>query len=128
MELMIVLVIVGILAAIATPGYQRYVVKSSRAAAQAELLQLASLQEKIYLNSNSYTGSLTDAYNGTSSGGLGSTGKTADGRYVLSVAPATPAQNFTLRATPVVGSAQDGDGVLSVDSTGRRLQGGTVAW
>lgn len=126
-ELLIVMVIIGILAAIGIPSYQQYVIKSSRSAAQAELIQLASLQEKIYLNSNSYTGSLTAAYNGRATGGLGSTGKTGDSRYTLSLVPTTPGQTFTLTATPVSGTPQAKDGVLTLDSTGKRTLG-TGTW
>ena len=39
----------------------------------AELLELASMQEKIFLNSNNYAVSVSTAYNGTSAGGLGRT-------------------------------------------------------
>ena len=45
-ELMIAMAVVGILTAVAWPSYQNYVIRSSRQAAQTELLQLANLQEK----------------------------------------------------------------------------------
>ncbi len=45
-ELMIVVMIVGILAAVAIPSYMNNVVKSSRSAAQTELLELAAAQER----------------------------------------------------------------------------------
>ena len=51
-ELMIVVAVIGILAAVALPSYRQYIVRASRVEAQAELLELASLQEKIFLNSN----------------------------------------------------------------------------
>ena len=53
-ELVVAVAIIGILTAIAFPSYRNYVIRSSRSAAQTELLQLANLQEKIYLNSNGY--------------------------------------------------------------------------
>jgi len=119
-ELMVALVIIGILAAIAVPSYSSYRVKSARAAAQAELLQLASLQEKIYLNSNRYSSNLTANYTGDASGGLGKTsGQTEDGRYDLSF-NGTPDQTFEIRAVPVAGSAQAGDGCLLIKENGTR--------
>lgn len=125
-EVMIVVVIVGILAAIALPSYNNYVVRASRAAAQTELLQLASLQEKIYLNSNAYTANINTAYNGTAAGGLGETDSlTEDHKYVLSVV--SDGQTFTLNAAPVVGSMQDGDGNISIKENGERLWNGE-AW
>lgn len=128
-ELMIIVAVIGILAAVALPSYRTYVVRASRVAAQAELLELASLQEKIYLNSNRYAASVSDNYNGTDGGGLGRTsGQTKDGRYQIRlvdgcttlVAMAGPAQTFVLAATPVAGSTQVGDGNLCVTESGRR--------
>ena len=61
-EMMIVVVIVGVLAAVALPSYRNYMIRANRIQAQNELLDLASLQEKIFLNSNNYTASVTSAY------------------------------------------------------------------
>lgn len=125
---MITVAIVAIIAAIAFPSYTRYLVRASRGAAQTELVQLANLQEKIYLNSNTYAASVTAAYNGRSDGGLGKTsGKTSDLKYTITVAPTTPGQSFTLTATPVAGTSQAADGVITIDSTGARLWG-TQPW
>jgi type IV pilus assembly protein PilE len=93
-ELMVVVVIIGILAAIVVPSYSNYVIRGAREAAEADLLDLASLQEKIYLNSNAYTASVTNAYDGNATtGGLGRTsGKTTNGKYWLSAAWAKPSR------------------------------------
>lgn len=118
-ELMIAVVIVGILAAVAMPSYNNYVIRGSRAAAQTELLELASMQEKIYLNSSAYTASVTAAYNGTSAGGLGRTdSQTPDGKYALSLSGV--GQTYSLIATPVAGGKQVGDGCLTIQENGRR--------
>jgi type IV pilus assembly protein PilE len=129
-ELMIVVVVVGILARIAYPMYVQQIVKGSRTAAQSQLLELSNLQEKIYLNSNLYTGSVTAAYNGKSDGGLGVTSSTTnDARYTLTLAPTTASSSFTLTATPDLGTTQDADGYLSIDSSGQRNWGSTsVHW
>lgn len=127
-ELLIAVAIVGILATFALPSYSRYMVRASRAAAQSELLALAALQEKIYLNSSSYAYSLTATYNGTASAssGLGkTTGKTQDAKYSLSLDINTPSQTYILTATPMPGSTQALDGKLSVDQSGKRLWGNT---
>lgn len=124
-ELMVVVAIIGILAAIAVPSYRNYVVRGARAAAQTELLEIASLQEKIYLNSSAYTPNVTAAYNGTSAGGLGRTsGQTSDGKYTLSLDIVAPAQTFTLTATPVAASTQVGDGNISISENGQKLWNG----
>ena len=128
-EVMIAMAIIAILTAIAFPSYQSYITRSSRAAAQTELLEMANLQEKIYLNTTSYSVSVTAAYNGRSDGGLGLTpGTTADGKYTLAITPnAIPTQTFLITVTPVVGSTQDGDGVMTISSNGTRLHAG-VPW
>jgi type IV pilus assembly protein PilE len=127
-ELMIVVVIIGILAKVAMPNYSQYVVRSSRSAAQGELLALASVQEKIFLNSNNYAFSVTGAYNGTSAGGLGLTsGKTQDGKYTITLDITAASQTYTLTATPVSGSSQASDGNLSINQSGQKLWG-SASW
>ena len=133
-ELMIALAVVAILVRIAFPSYQAYVVRSSRQAAQSELVALANTQEKIYLNSNAYTASVTGAYTGQSGGGLGvptlsgsappdDPGKSKDGRYKYSVSVNASATTFTLTATPVPGTPQASDGTLTITETGQRTWG-----
>ena len=127
-ELMIVVAVIGMLAAIALPSYRSYIVRAARVEAQTELLELASLQEKIFLNSNGYAFSVTGGYNGTSAGGLGrTTGTTKDGKYTLSLVDAAgtvmtaAAPTFVLLATPTAGGSQVGDGTMSVNEAGRRV-------
>ena len=128
-ELMITVAIVAILAAVALPNYKNYVIRAARVQAQTELLDLASRQEKIYLNSNAYTGNVSAAYDGTATtGGLGRTSsKTLDGKYDLSVALGTGSQSFVLTATPVTGMQQAGDGSLSISENGQKLWG-SATW
>ena len=127
-ELMTAVAIIGILGAIAYPSYRNYVIRSSRASAQTELLQLANQQEKIYLNSNSYGVSITAAYNGRSDGGLGNAAaRTGDGKYNLTITPTVaPTQTFTITATPVSGTTQAADGNITISSDGTRTWGSTT--
>lgn len=74
LELMIVVVIVSILAAIAYPSYRQYVARAKRNEAKAGLLQIATLQERFYLQNNTYSNNLMDlgfpvAVNAVSSSG-----------------------------------------------------------
>ena len=55
-ELMITVAIVAILAAVALPSYQSYVMRSKRADAKNALLDLASRQERYFSINNAYTG------------------------------------------------------------------------
>lgn len=121
-ELVITVAIVALLASIALPSYRQYVTRSSREAVQSELIELAGIQDKIFLNSNAYAASVTAAYTGASTGGLGVTsGRSRDGRYTIGARVA--GASFTLTATPVAGTSQAGDGNLTVDSQGQRTWG-----
>jgi type IV pilus assembly protein PilE len=55
-ELMIVIAIIGILAAIALPSYQDSVRKARRANVQADLVKLSNYMERTFTESNKYTG------------------------------------------------------------------------
>jgi type IV pilus assembly protein PilE len=124
-ELLIVVAIVGILAAVAIPSYTQYTIKSSRQAAETQLMQLGAIEEKIFLNSNSYTANMTATYSATAAGGLGSTGTTTDGKYTLTVVSA--GQTFTITATPNAGTSQVNDGIITISDNGQRLWG-TANW
>lgn len=127
-ELMIAVAIVAILTGISWPTYVSYMTRSSRSAAQTQLLELAGLQEKIYQDANSYSVSITAAYNGRADGGLGTTGNTEDGKYALTITPnAIPTQTFLITATPIVGTTQEADGIITISSNGTRLRAG-VPW
>ena len=60
MELMIVVVIIGILAAIAYPNYRDFTARAYRNEAKAALLKIATNQERFYLNNNQYTTDMSD--------------------------------------------------------------------
>ena len=95
MELMIVVVIVGVLAAVAFPNYRSYVARSKRSEAKAALLKCAVNQEKIYLQNNAFSVNLAEL-------GFSAPFKTDSDTYQLTVAAANPADNFTCTATYLV--------------------------
>ena len=55
LELMIVVAIVAILAAVAYPSYQQHIVRNNRAAAQQYLLEVSSLQHQFILDTRTYS-------------------------------------------------------------------------
>jgi type IV pilus assembly protein PilE len=57
-EVMIVVVVVAILAAIAFPSYREYVLRSNRAAGKSMLTQVADRQEQFFAANKSYSDSL----------------------------------------------------------------------
>lgn len=117
-ELLIVIVIVGILAAIALPSYQDSVRKSNRSDGQAQLLEAASRMERYFYKNNSYSVDLTDLGYAASSNVA-----SPEGHYTLEVIAATGscpiATCYKLQATAVDNQVPDGD--LTLDSLGQKL-------
>ena len=58
-ELMIVVVIIGFMAVIAYPNYREFAARAKRNEAKAALLQIATNQERFYLQNNTYTCDMT---------------------------------------------------------------------
>jgi type IV pilus assembly protein PilA len=58
-ELMIVIAIIGILAAIAIPQFSAYRIRSCNSAAQSDLRNLAVAQEGYFVNENTYSSDVT---------------------------------------------------------------------
>jgi type IV pilus assembly protein PilE len=118
-ELLIVIAIIGIIAAIAYPSYQDSIKKSKRAEAQAALVSFAAAMEKHFTKNNSYldAGKSGDTgapaiFSATAPVGSSST------YYNLTIESAS-ASAYTLRATPV--NSQLGDGYIEIDSVGKKM-------
>jgi type IV pilus assembly protein PilE len=114
-EVMIVVVIVSILAAIAYPSYQNSVQKSRRSTAKIALNQAAALQEKWYFQYSQYSADITTV--GTSS--------TPEGFYTISVTAPTAgcaiATCFHMVATAIGAQADDTDcATFTISSTGAK--------
>ena len=122
-ELMIAMVIVGILAAIALPGYNNQMVKSRRSDCMGVLLGFAQAMEKYNAANFTY---LKAATGGGDTGAPASTlypdqcPLEGNAFYNLTIQAAT-ATSYTVQAAPVAGGPQDGDGVLRVNSLGQRI-------
>lgn len=114
-ELMIVVAIVGILSSIAYPSYVEHVLKGRRVIAQGELLAFASAMEQYYIqNGSDYReGGVDDAAPDVYSG---------DGADMYTiVVTAVTASDYTIKATPVAGTAQYGNGYMTIDSAGAKV-------
>mgnify|MGYP005704109999 FL=1 len=132
-EMLIVVTIIGILASIAYPSYQQYIVKANRAAAQQFLLEAASVQHQYFLanNGNGYASEvvLYGANSGEkggcdASGGLISPPDNVCEFYRTRSLPKLGAQTFRVRAIPDrvgAGAIQNGDGTLEVHSDGSKV-------
>lgn len=117
-ELMIVVAIIAILAAIAVPWWGRYTYRARRADAQKLLVHVAQAEERFYTDYNHYP--LT----ATSLGYAINAPLSENGYYQLSLAlpsATSTGQGYTATATPQGVQADDKCGNLSIDSTGQKL-------
>lgn len=112
-ELMITVAIIGILAAIAYPAYQNYIIKGNRAAAQAFIVEVANRQKQYLLDARTYA---------DDPGALVTLGMAAptdvSKHYAITIdAPVGSPPTFTITATPT-SNQQTSDGPLTLDSSG----------
>lgn len=119
-EVMIVVAIIGILAAIAYPSYQQYARESKRSDAHATLLRIATLEEKFFSNSNTYTTSATV---------LGYSANPAisnEGFWAVTITSGNLASAYTLSAAPAGGHVDADCNPVTLTSAG--LRGPAGCW
>ena len=125
-ELMIVVVIIGIIAAFAYPTYTNQVESTRRGNAQADLMELAQWMERRYSANYSYA---------ADSGGspelpFNTSPRNATGNgvfYNLEVDEVTD-NTYTLSATPNGVQSDDRCGTLTLDNRGERDADGDDCW
>ncbi|TDK68733.1 type IV pilin protein [Sapientia aquatica] len=134
-ELMIVIVIIGVLAAIAIPAYNSSIQKSRRTDAKNGLLDLATREEKFYSQTNTYSSAMSDLYPGQTGSSL-TVQTSGTAYYTLSVPTVTAASGasataayFQATAVPISGGAQANDacGTFTIDSNGVTSNTGNTA-
>ncbi|MDX1367464.1 type IV pilin protein [Pseudomonas sp.] len=134
-ELMIAVAIIGLLAAIAYPNYQQYMLKSGRSDGHAKLTQIMQTQERFFSQNQSYTDNLGATAAGNP--GLAFPGVAEDGpvisdelRYSIAAevcAVGTPLTRCVRLVATATGpqTADDQCGNLSLDSRGVKGESGT---
>ncbi|HEY4365981.1 MAG TPA: type IV pilin protein [Steroidobacteraceae bacterium] len=118
MELMTVMVIVGILTAIAYPSYRQTVIRSKRADAKVALQQNAQALENCFTRFHSYNDTANCTIAATLQGGGVAS---ADGNYQVTAATGLDDLKFKLTATPQNGQTADTDcGSFVLDQDNKR--------
>jgi type IV pilus assembly protein PilE len=115
---MIVVAIIGIIAAVAYPSYQGYVAETRRQDGQAALLSAQQRMERCYTSSMDYTAG--DCTTVTSS-----LGGSPEGFYSLSAT--TSANSYMLTAAPQGNHSGDECGSLTLDDAGNEGVSGAAS-
>ncbi|RDH42315.1 type IV pilin protein [Zooshikella ganghwensis] len=139
-ELLIVIAIIGIIAAFAYPSYQDHATRTRRADAQAALMQMSQAMERAYTEASPAT---YPSAMGTGAGQLNfpiQAPLDGDTKFYNLTILAADGTSYSIAASPIAGGVQAGDGRLIYMSTGRRCRipasdtvgidcsGSTVTW
>jgi type IV pilus assembly protein PilE len=122
-ELVIVMVIIAILAAIAIPSYTQYILRGQRNEAKAQLLQAAQWMERFRTENNRYDQNLAGTATALPAG-LAQSPPTGTARYNLALSTLA-ANNYVITATRV---GTDDCGNYTINNLGQRtvVIGGTA--
>jgi type IV pilus assembly protein PilE len=119
-EVMITVAVIAILAAIALPAYQEQIRKSRRSAAQGVLMQVASREQQLFLDSRQYVAAANTAALASSNIKVTvQSNLTSAYGFVVTTPPvvAGAVPTFTVTATPTGDQAVDRCGTLTVDES-----------
>ncbi len=116
-ELMIVIVVLGIIAAVAYPNYRDFAARAKRNEARAALLQISTNQERFYLNNQTYTTNLRALGFDVPDGNNIMTTET--GSYQVIINPAANANQYSAVAVYILPDSEAGKcGIFTINSAG----------
>jgi type IV pilus assembly protein PilE len=119
-EVMVTVAIIAILAAVAYPSYQNYIIRANRSAAQSFMLEVSSRQERILLDARAYAANIAAL-------GISPPPSVSANYTITSAAVAGPPPGYTVTATPI-GNQLAKDtlcGTLTLDATGTKTADGS---
>ena len=127
-ELMIVVAILGILAAIAYPSYQGYIEKGKRVDMMAEMQQIGSRIEANKITYKRYDRiPLNEIFANTVTGNTTNFPNVGTALYAVSIrsvdGTAFDDRDWLLTANPISGTQMEGDGVLTLNFEGEKCRG-----
>lgn len=108
---MIVVVIIGVLAAIAYPSYQSYVIKTKRADMMSEMRNIASEIESRKLVQGKYSSVVTNDL-------IGSYPRQGNALYNITISPVPLNLAWTITAIPITATQMKSDGTLTLNYQG----------
>lgn len=115
-EIMVVVAIIAILVAIATPSYLQYVRKGNRTAVQSEMMNIAQTLESQKMVNNRYPS------NATIQSIYGSNVSPLQGKALYTLAFTTLNDStWVLTATPITNTSQAGDGIICLNDQGQKF-------
>ena len=119
-ELMITVAVIGILAAVAYPSYNNYLIRATRSAAQSFMLDVSNKEEQYLLDTRTYIAVGNNAAFANTNPGLSLPVPVEVSRfYNLSVASVT-ASTYSIQAAPIAGTRQASDGTLGLTNDGTK--------